>query len=265
MSDNKTPWWTEEYGFFGDFYMEGDNSNEGYLIETKQTLAERTAMEVDGIVRLMQLKDRAAILDVPCGYGRHSIELAKRGYVVTGSDINSVHLAKAEYSAKAEGVHVTFHKENMLSISYTEEFDALTNMFYSFGFFETDEENFAVLKNFYRALKSDGRFLMHTDVNVPRIIAGKYKEDETRNLQSGQSLRIIDTYDSKTKRIHGSWEIMGENGKRVKKDYSVRVYTKEEFTDLCLQAGFTTCESFADWKGAAYVPEAEDMIIVATK
>ncbi|CAF4819188.1 unnamed protein product [Rotaria sp. Silwood2] len=70
----------------------------------------------------------------------------------------------------------------MIDINYDNEFDAVINMFYSFGFFETDEENNQVLQNFYNALKPGGKFLFHTDVNIPRILSGKYKEDETRHL-----------------------------------------------------------------------------------
>ena len=49
--------WREDYGFFGDFYMDGDNSKEGYLIGKKQNLGERTITEVDGIVKILELND----------------------------------------------------------------------------------------------------------------------------------------------------------------------------------------------------------------
>jgi SAM-dependent methyltransferase len=265
MSNTSSPWWSEEYGFFGDFYMEGDNSTEGYLLGAKQNLEERTQVEVQGIIKLLGLHGSENILDIPCGYGRHAIALAKLGYNVKGSDINGVHLSKAEAKAKEEMVNIEFRKESMIDINDRNVFDAVINMFYSFGFFETEEENFRVLKNFYDALKPNGKFLMHTDVNIPRIIEGTYKTDETRTLVSGKKLHIIDRYDPHTKRIVGIWEILDEHENVSRKEYSVRVYTKEEFTDLCLQAGFKKCDAYSDWKGHPYTPHSEDMLIVASK
>lgn len=260
----KNPWWSEEYGFFGSFYMEGDASKEGYLIEKKQSLDDRTKTEVDGLVKLTGIKVGARILDCPCGYGRHSIELARCGFKVVGSDINSPHLYKAIEDAKKNSLIIIFNKESMIDLKYDSEFDAVINMFYSFGFFDTDEENEKTLKNFYNALKPGGKFLMHTDVNVPRIINGKYKEDEERNLTTGKTLRVIDSYNPTTKRIDGSW-IINDGINKEKKDYSVRVYTKEEFEGLCKKIGFSSVITYSDWSGSAYSEDAEDMIAVATK
>lgn len=261
---NDKPWWSEEYGFFGDFYMEGDSSNEGYLIEKKQTLGERTSTEVDGIIKLLHLKPNDRLLDCPCGYGRHSIELASRNIKVTGSDINSKHLSKAKNDANKRDIKLSFNQESMIDLRYGLEFDAVINMFYSFGFFETDEENNKVLKNFYNSLKPGGRFLMHTDVNIPRILSKKYKEDEERKLTTGNTLRVIDNYDENTKRINGAW-IIKKNEQEERKDYSVRVYTKEEFEQMCSNVGFTKVTTYSNWDGDIYSEESEDMIVVAEK
>ncbi|MGL4697491.1 SAM-dependent methyltransferase [Enterococcus larvae] len=258
-------WWMEDYGFFGEFYMQGDDSIEGYLEGKKQTLSERTISEVDGIIRLLDLKKGNRLMDCPCGYGRHSNELQYRGIDVVGCDINSVHLSKAKENAVKRDLSTDFKQKNMIELDYTGEFDAVINMFYSFGFFDTDEENFKVLKNFYNSLKQGGKFLMHTDVNISRIQSGKYKFDEERILTSGKSLRIIDVYDEETKKIYGKWTILGSDGKTETVDYAVRVYTKEEFTEMCHEAGFTKVTVYSDWEGTPYLEDAEDMIIIAEK
>jgi SAM-dependent methyltransferase len=267
-NDGKTKelkWWMEEYGFFGDFYMEGDDSKDGYLEGRKQTLVDRTITEAEGVIRLLDLKEGQKLMDCPCGYGRHSNELSSRGINVVGCDINSVHLGKAKKNAQARGLTTDFRKVNMIEVDYQNEFDAVINMFYSFGFFDTDEENFRVLKNFYNALKPGGKFLMHTDVNMTRVDSGKYKFDEDRPLTSGNELRVIDIYDEETKRIEGKWIITDNQGNRKEVDYSVRVYTKEEFTQMCFDAGFTKVTVYADWDGSDYSEDAEDMIFIAEK
>jgi len=258
-------WWNEKYDFFGKFYLEGDNSKEGHLSKRKLTLRQRTDKEVRGLVSLLKLKNGAEIFDVPCGYGRHSIQLAKMGFKITGLDINSVHLRKARNDTKAQMQKISFLKKDMRKISYHNKFDALINMFYSFGFFASDKENELVLQKFYNCLKPGGKFLMHTDVNIPRILNGKYKEIETRTLSSGKKLKIVDRYDSNTKRIEGSWTIIPKKGRLVKKNYSVRVYQKNEFVKLCLKVGFKKCRAYENWNGSKYSQDSEEIIFIATK
>lgn len=71
QSELNVPWWHPSRGYFGSFYMDGEN-----LKGTEQTLDEKTKAEVSGIINLLELAHGARILDMPCGYGRHSIELA---------------------------------------------------------------------------------------------------------------------------------------------------------------------------------------------
>ncbi|MFH1802136.1 MAG: hypothetical protein ABH864_01655 [archaeon] len=80
----KKEWWSENYGFFGKFYMTCDNSNEGYHEGRKMNLKERTEEEVNGVIKVCGLKKRDKILDCPCGYGRHSIGLSKMGLRLKG-------------------------------------------------------------------------------------------------------------------------------------------------------------------------------------
>lgn len=258
-------WWMPEYGFFGDFYIEGDNSTTGYLQSRQQNLAERVQTEVSGIESLLKLKPGMSILDLPCGYGRHSIELAKRGYSVVGCDINEQHLNRAKIDGQAYKNNLDFCKGNMLDFSYKHKFDVLTNMFYSFGFFETDQENMATLKNFYDNLKPGGQFLFHTDVNISRIISGKYKEYEERPLQSGGVLKVIDKYDPKTRRVNGKWIIQNDGVQEREFSYSVRVYEAEEFTEMCENLNFTNIRIYGDWDGRDFTEDSEDMIIIVQK
>lgn len=258
-------WWTEKYGFFGKHYIEGDNSLEGYLTNKKQTLSDRTQKETEGIIALLQLKGKEKILDAPCGYGRHSIELVKKGFQAVGIDINSIHLNKARKDAEKEKLSIQFKKIDMAKINFNQEFDAIINMFFSFGFFETDDKNQKVLEKFFKALKKGGKLLCHTDVNVPRVLKDKYKLNETRNLKSGNGLIIKEAFDPKTKRINGSWTITTKNRKETTKEYSVRVYTKNEFIEMAKKAGFTVFEAYGNWDKEPYSEESEDMIIITKK
>lgn len=258
-------WWNEEYGFFGPFYWEGDHSLHGYLSARALTVPQRTGEEAHGVCRLLRLKEGCRVLDLPCGYGRHSIALARMGMKVVGGDINRNFLSIAETDAGRCGVEVDFRFLDMRQIAYADEFDAVINMCYSFGFFESDDENLDVLRRFFRALRPGGRFVMHTDVNLLRVRAGTYKEDETRDLESGSKLRVIDHYDPASKRMNGAWIITALDGSSTRKDYSVRVYEKDEFIDMCREVGFRECIAYSTWDGDPWSEDAEEIMFVATK
>lgn len=260
--NGKLQWWEENAGFFGRGYMEGDDSLEGYLTSA-QTLDERSDCEAAGVVRILGLQAGQQLLDCPTGYGRHALRLARLGLRVTGVDINDAELEVARGHGQ-KGAE--FLKMDMRHLDFQADFDAVINMFYSFGFFASDEENFQVLVNFYNALKPGGRFLMHTDVHIPRVEQNKYKHVEQRRLKSGRQLEIVDVYDAATKRMNGTWRLISNNTQvQELTPYSVRVYTFEEFTDWCYRAGFSQVTAYGDWCGAPLTDESEDMIVIAHK
>lgn len=257
-------WWEEQGGFFGSRYMEGDDSYEGYL-STPLTLEQRTETEVAGIVGLLGLDRDARVLDCPCGYGRHSLRLAQRGLRVVGVDINGEELAVARRKG-ARFPQVAFVQNDMRHLAFEAEFDAVVNMFYSFGFFDSDEENMQVLRGFHRALAPGGRFLMHTDVNIPRIASGKYRLQEERSLRSGKKLRIVESYDAIHKRVNGIWRLLDACGsEEALTPYSVRVYTFGEFAEWCHAAGFRKVTGYGSWDRAPLTDDSEDMIVIAEK
>jgi SAM-dependent methyltransferase len=257
-------WWDEETGFFGEFYIRGDNSLHGHLARRRQSLDARTRSEVEGVVRLLRLQAHSRILDVPCGYGRHAIALSLLGHQVTGADINEAHLRHAREAARRAGANPAFVRADMLTIDAGTQFDVVINMFYSFGFFDTDALNAQVLANFRKALKPGGKFLMHTDVNLARIRSGRYKTHERRELEGGGELQIEERYDLSTHRMEGSWTVTLD-GVSTRKNYSVRVYEDSEFRQLCLDAGFRNCTSFGGWDGGPCGTDDEEIVFIATR
>lgn len=255
-------WWAEHANFFGPFYLLGDDSVGGHLAALPLSLDARTRREVAGVRLLARLQAGERVLDVPCGAGRHAIELAALGYDVLGVDLNGAHLEIARQQASKRNACAVFEQGDMLSLAHDGEFDVVINMFYSFGFFATEEENRRVLSNFRVALKPGGRFLMHTDVNLPRIRSGAYRLTEERRLRAGGVLRIEERLDEASRRIEGSWTII-LNGTATRRAYSVRVYEVDEFIDLCTSCGFKKCVAFGNWEGGTYAEESEEVIFVA--
>ncbi|MEK6800394.1 MAG: class I SAM-dependent methyltransferase [Nanoarchaeota archaeon] len=258
-------WWENEGGFFGEKYMEGDDSLEGFIPNKKQLLSERTKREVNGIITLSAIREGAKILDIPCGYGRHSIELSKKGFSVVGIDINEKHLIKAKKESK--GLSIEFIKKDMRDIGKENynKFDLVTNMFYSFGFFEKEKENDKAMGEFYNALKNKGKFILHTDVS-PEILEGKnYRLREKRTLANGKELVIEEKYNKQNNRMEGSWTILSKNNENKLTPYSVRIYSKTEFEALAKKVGFKNVKFYGSFKGDVFDNNSLELIMVAEK
>jgi SAM-dependent methyltransferase len=262
----KKDWWNDSGGFFGKLYAEADDSFEGFL-KKPEVMSSRIKKEVEGVIRLCKIKKNAAVLDCPCGYGRHSLGLSQKGYRVHGVDINSEHLSLARKQAnKISKKNHRFTHKDMRTLSFKEKFDAVINMFYSFGFFDDEADDQLSVENFYRALKPGGAFLMHTFITIPKIKAGDYKKHDIRSLASGNKLELFRDFNVRTKREVGEWAIVYPDGTReILAPYSMRIYSNEEFDALCRRAGFKDVVFYGDWNGTPYKPHSELLIAVARK
>ncbi|MCP5053159.1 MAG: class I SAM-dependent methyltransferase, partial [bacterium] len=117
--------------------------------------------QVERLLGLIYFKG-THILDLCCGPGRHSVELAKKGFRVTGVDRTPFLMNKAKEKAKTENVDVEWVLEDMREFSRPNSFDLVLNLFSSFGFFETEEDNLEVLKQMHRNLKENGIAVIDT-------------------------------------------------------------------------------------------------------
>jgi SAM-dependent methyltransferase len=262
-------WWEDGAGFFGKYYVAGDNSFDGFLPSRKLTLEERTQREVSGILKLLDLQPGASLLDVPCGYGRHSMALAEKGFAVTGADINNYHLGLAHEEMQRRSNKPTFIRADMRELRQhlKDQFEAVVNMFFSFGFFDDEAENERIMAQFYDCLHNDGKLLVHTDVTVEMITEGDhYRMEETRQLRDGSTLTIRESFDKASRRLNGSWSIRNGNGEKFLTPYSVRIYTAQEYINMARQAGFRKIDVFGSFDDKVeYTRESEEMIVVATK
>jgi 2-polyprenyl-3-methyl-5-hydroxy-6-metoxy-1,4-benzoquinol methylase len=126
----------------------------------KEPFTQGTIGEVDFIEQELQNDTSKTILDVGCGTGRHAIELARRGYTVTGIDLSESQLQRAREKAKAASVNVSFLNKDARDFLLKEPFDAVIMICEgAFSLMETDEMNFRILQSAERALKQDGIFI----------------------------------------------------------------------------------------------------------
>ena len=260
-------WWESEGGFYGKLYIAGDDS-QALDGSARPSLAERTAREAQGLLTLTQAAAGAHILDLPCGYGRHALALAKQGYTVVGIDLNVDHIEKARQMAKEQGIAAEFAVGDMRDVGaqYHGVFDLVINMFYSFGYFDQQEENQRAMQEFFNALKAGGSLLLHSSVS-PEVFESHQKvfEDE-RLLKDGGRLLVRRSFDAERKRIIGEWMVIAQDGTQQQlAPYSVQSYSKEDFESMARLAGFKDITFFGSFEGEEFVPDARELIMVAQK
>ncbi len=206
---------------------------EDYLFAYQDDLTdERSDREVASIVKLMELDSPMDILDLACGFGRHTNRLAALRHCVTGMDYMPGFLALAGKKAAELGVQVDYRQGDMRQISFHEEFDRVLLLFTSFGYFE-DDENELVLKNMAAALKPGGSLMFdipNRDVFLEDLPPADVIEKDGDLLINRFSVDVL------TGRFHNR-RIVIRKGIRKDKPFSIRLYNATEVCSLLTRAG----------------------------
>lgn len=220
-----------------------------------------TAAEVDSIVSLLGVESGAHVLDLCCGPGRHSLELARRDFRVTGVDRTRSYLDHAVEQAGEEGLDVEFVQEDMRTFCRPDAFDAVINMFTSFGFFEDPEDDRRVVANVCRSLKAGGVFLMdmHGKETLARIFQERRwnEQDGVISLQEG---RVTNNWSW----MENRWIVLSGN-KRTEFLFSHRLYAATEIVSLLTECGFGHMDVYGGLDGGPYDHTARRLVVVARK
>lgn len=213
-------------------------------------------------VALLDLAPPARILDVPCGYGRHAVELARRGFAVAGVDAAETQLARAREKAAAAGVSVDFRLQDARAMDWEGEFDAALNLFLSFGYFETDDEHLAMLAGIARALRPGGKLLMEFWNREYEIrYFDRYQVERT-----GEVLEVEEwEFDHLRGRLNWTNTAFFPDGRRESWWHSIRAYSVVEMVGLFKRAGLEVEAVFGGMDGQPYSIESEAAVFRALR
>jgi SAM-dependent methyltransferase len=201
--------------------------------------AERTLREAGAIERLLELETGATVLDVPCGDGRLSVELAARGYSLTGVDITPEFLDRARRGASDRGVELVLHERDMRDLLWQDEFDGALCYWGSFGYFD-DDGNTEFLRAVATALRPRGTFLLET--HVAETLLPRFEKQGWRRYGDTYVLEQR-RFDHVGSRVETTWTFL-EAGTPSEEHSSIRIYTYRELAELLQGAGFTSVEGF---------------------
>jgi SAM-dependent methyltransferase len=201
-------------------------------------VSRQSAAQVDGVERYITLEPRARVLDLSCGGGRQTLELARRGYRVLGVDCDEGPLAEARAAARQERLNVHFLHTDIRQISYRNEFDAVVNLHSSIGCLPNDRDHLRVLEGVRKGLKSGGRLLLDM-INREWVI--RHGEPGSFDLEAGRLA------------AHAP----GVAG--------LRVYAFTEFKALLERAGLELLKVWGGYEGEAYGLDSPRMVVLARR
>jgi SAM-dependent methyltransferase len=251
MEKAKEKSWYEQDGFWKTFAP--------VLFNSERMLS--AGQEVEQIVSLLKLQPGVSICDLCCGLGRHSLELARRGFKVTGVDRTTSYLQEAKKKADAEGLDIQFIHDDMRDFCQPNAFDALINVFTSFGYFEAAADDKRVLENVYESLKEDGKFLI--DIMAKEVLARIFQEKRWFEEDGAiilEEAKLSEDWSS----VESRWIII-RDGSRDEFRFSLRLYSAAQLSELLKSCGFSKVEIYGDLSGSPYDQTAKRLVVVAHK
>jgi SAM-dependent methyltransferase len=238
--------------FFSDFYLRA------YADDERREEAETQALAA---VRLTGVDQSADLLDVPCGFGRHCVPLARAGYRVTGVDRSGALLDEARRRAGGE------RWPKLVKADYRElpfpdaSFDAAVNLFTSLGYLG-DEADTRVLAEIGRVLRPGGRLVIETSHRDLMVL--RWSDADWRLMGEGRLLLEQRTFDAAAGVAQTSQTLIDGEGRRESRTWSVRVYSATELLAMLQRAGFAEARAYGGFDGSAFAPSSRLVIVAVT-
>ena len=222
----------------------------------------RIAAEVDLAADLLDLEEGDAVLDAPCGTGRHALELAARGYAPTAVDLSDEALAQVRTDAAAGGLELDVRQHDLRALPFEGAFPGVVCLGNSFGYFPPDDCR-AVLAGFARALRSGGRLLLHSAMVADCLLPGLAPRVE---LQIGDvAVTVENRYQPLAGRLDTRYSLR-RGQERLVRDASHWIFTIAELGRMMAEANLAVTALFADSEGGDFtLGESDEVYLLAEK
>lgn len=236
----------------------------------KENFTQGTIGECDFLEKEINYNKNTRILDIGCGTGRHSIELAKRGYSVVGIDISESLLKRAKEKAAEENLQIVFLKHDARNLPFFHEFDLVIMLCEgAFPLMETDEMNFQILQNAANALKPRGKIIFNT-LNGLFPLFHSIKEFLNSETTEGNAIYGNNSFNLITFRDYSSIHVEDDLGNKKELQCNERYYVPSEITWLLKTLNFESIDIFGAKLGAfsrkdKLSTEDFEMLVIAEK
>ena len=222
---------------------------------------QRAPQEALFVLRQLKLKAGASLLDLCCGPGRHAVEFAKKGLEVTAYDFSKEYLKEAAARAKKRKVTLRLTRGDMRSLRYKNKFDAIVNLFTSFGYFQKYSDDLKVLKGVARGLKPGGLFML--DIVHGEFVRKNFKPRSWSKLPDG-SYHLTEVI-LKNHGAFNTWTILKTGKKPASRSFYTRLYDKKIMTAALKKAGLKPLKFWGDFKGSQLNQKRNRLLVLAAK
>ncbi len=240
-----------------------DLFDEDYLRTLPFLTPQATQSEAEFVIEAMGLSPGAQVLDIGCGYGRHAMELAARGFHVVGLDLSTPLLVRGGEEAMRRGLEINFVRGDMRELDFDAQFDGAYCMFSTFGYFD-DETNKKTVSNIARALKPGGRVMIEI-LNRDYVIA----DLPTRVWWEGEGCVVLEEVELNyfSSRIQVNRSVVFDDGRQLEQEISVRAYSLHEVGKLMHAAGFRVLEVSGGYhtRGRFFGNQSRHIIVLAER
>lgn len=219
--------------------------------------------EAAAMVEMLGLPEGARILDVPCGWGRHTLLFPDIGIDAFGADLSVALLQRAVDQAREEATPLRFAAADLRELPFRDAaFDAVLNVFTSLGLFVDDEEDLRALREARRILRPGGKLLLESMHRDDVICA--YAERDQWSLPDGTRVRVRRRFDAVAgisyERLQ--WKRGDEGGE---KRHALRLRTATEIAGLLRRAGFGEVTYYGGWDLEPFRHDSQQVIAVAER
>lgn len=223
----------------------------------------QTKNEVDFIIKNLKISKGSKVLDLCGGYGRIGIPLAKRDCEVSIQDLNKDFLKRAKKEAERQKTDIKIIHSDMRKIPFKNKFDAVINIFTSFGYLEDDKEDNRVLKSINKSLKPRGKFLI--DILNGNWLKNNY---QPRTWRKSNDILVLEenTLDRKTNRNISKITILDlKKCKSFSTIIKLRIYEFNELKNILSNNGFKIIKRYGGLNGERFFPKLSKRIVVIAK
>lgn len=243
--------------WFVDFF------DEDYLRTLPFLTPQATQSEAEFVLASMELPAGAQLLDVGCGYGRHAMEMAARGYHVVGLDLSLPLLVRGGEEAHRRGLTINFVRGDMRELDFDNQFDGAYCLFSTFGYFD-DDANKQTVANIGRALRPGGKLVLEV-LNRDYLIS----DLPTRVWWEGEGCVVLEEVDFNyfASRVHVNRSVVFDDGRQVEQEFSLRAYALHEIGRVLHGAGFRVLEVSGGYqvRGRFFGNQSRHLVVVAEK
>lgn len=230
--------------------------------ERRWAETETVCARVEALALARGLGPGGLLLDALCALGRTSLEFARRGWKVTGLDLCLPYLKAARDDARGRGLEIDFRHADIRALADESSFDLAVNLYNSFGYLESREDDLTMLRAIRGSLRPGGLLVM--EFQGKELVHRDFRESEW--YESGGDIVLLKSeLREGGASLFQEWGLIKPDGRRYRFPFVQRLYDEAALRAALAEAGFVSVEVSGDLGGAPYGPRADSLVALARR